>query len=61
MKYGLNPGDASDAKGAISGDGYSNIEKYIHGIDPTRKIDWTDLNNNKNTLTAEDLIKYFQP
>jgi hypothetical protein len=56
-KYGLNPKDASDANGDINGDGYTNIEKYINGIDPTKKVDWTDLNNNKNTLTAEDLIK----
>ena len=56
-KYGLDANDSSDANGDISGDGYTNIEKYINGIDPTKKIDWTDLNNNKNTLTAEELIK----
>jgi len=56
-KYGLDPKDPSDATGDISGDGYTNIEKYINGIDPTQKIDWRDLSNNKNTLTAEDLIR----
>lgn len=50
-KYGLNPKDASDANGDLSGDGYTNIEKYINGIDPTQRIDWTDLSNNNDTLT----------
>lgn len=50
-KYGLNPKDASDATCDLSGDGYTNIEKYINGIDPTQRIDWTDLSNNNDTLT----------
>lgn len=50
-KYGLNPKDPSDANGDINGDGYTNIEKYINGIDPTQKIDWTKLENNTNTLS----------
>ena len=37
---------ASDAAGDINGDGYTNIEKYIHGLDPKVKIDWRDLKNN---------------
>ncbi len=57
-QYGLNPKDASDAVKDLNGDGYTNIEKYINGIDPTTKVDWTDLKNNKETLTNEDLIKY---
>ena len=49
-KYGLNPNDSSDATGDLSGDGYTNIEKYINGIDPTVKVDWTNLENNHDTL-----------
>lgn len=49
-KYGLDPDDPSDANGDLNGDGYTNIEKYINGIDPTKKVDWTDLKNNKDTL-----------
>src|SRR5207248_7241982 len=45
-KYGLNPNDPSDAAKDLSGDGYTNIEKYIDGIDPTKKMDWKDLKNN---------------
>ena len=50
VKYGLDPDDASDAVKDCNGDGYTNIEKYINGIDPTKKIDWTDLKNNHDTL-----------
>ncbi|MBD0725171.1 polysaccharide lyase [Flavobacterium sp. L1I52] len=59
-KYGLNPNDASDANGDINGDGYTNIEKYINGIDPTKKVDWTNLDNNEDTLAknGEELAKY---
>lgn len=48
---GLNPNDPSDANGDINGDGYTNIEKYINGIDTHKKVDWTDLSNNHDTLT----------
>ncbi len=47
---GLNPNDPSDANGDCTGDGYTNIEKYINGISTTSKIDWTDLRNNHDTL-----------
>ena len=52
-KYGLDPNDASDANGDLSGDGYTNIEKYINGIDPTKKVDWTNLENNHDTLLGK--------
>lgn len=50
IKYGLNPNDPSDAVQDCNGDGYTNIEKYINGIDPTGKVDWTNLKNNDDTL-----------
>lgn len=52
-KYGLNPNDPSDANGDINGDGYTNIEKYINGIDPRTKVDWRELSNNYDTLAAK--------
>lgn len=52
-KYGLNPEDPSDANGDINGDGYTNIEKYINGIDPDKKVDWKDLSNNSDTLAEK--------
>ena len=27
-----------------------NIENVMHGMDPTKKVDWTDLKNNRDTL-----------
>ena len=56
-KYGLNPDDPADASYDLNGDGYTNIEKYINGIDPVNKVDSTDLKNNKETLETEDLIR----
>ena len=49
---GLNPNDPSDANGDCTGDGYTNIEKYINGISTKVKVDWTDLNNNYDTLAG---------
>lgn len=49
-KHGLNPKDPYDAKGDLNGDGYSNIEDYINGVNPAIKVDWKDLANNKETL-----------
>ena len=50
---GLNPNDPSDANGDCTGDGYTNIEKYINGISTKVKVDWTDLKNNHDTLAGK--------
>ena len=50
---GLDPKDPSDANGDITGDGYTNIEKYINGISTEHYINWRDLNNNYDTLAAK--------
>ncbi len=50
---GLNPNDPSDANLDCNGDGYTNIEKYINGIDTKKKVDWTDLKNNHDTLEGK--------
>ncbi|WP_353718445.1 polysaccharide lyase [Dyadobacter sp. 676] len=52
IKYGLNPKDPSDAQKDMSGDGYSNIEKFINGIDPKKKMDWKNPKNNHDTLAS---------
>jgi len=45
--HGLNPNDVSDAVGDLNGDGYTNIEDFINGLDPRApKTDWTDLKHN---------------
>ncbi|MBD8983427.1 MAG: polysaccharide lyase, partial [Bacteroides cellulosilyticus] len=51
LANGLNPNDPSDAVKDCNGDGYTNIEKYINGMDTKMKVDWTDLKNNYDTLS----------
>ena len=50
--YGLNSGDPSDAAGDTDDDGYTNIEEYLNGTDPTQFIDYRDPQNNWNTLSG---------
>lgn len=50
---GLNPNDPSDANKDCTGDGYTNIEKYINGISTKEKVDWTNLKNNHDTLAGK--------
>ena len=50
---GLNPNDPSDAVKDCTGDGYTNIEKYINGISAKEKTDWTNLKNNHDTLAEK--------
>jgi hypothetical protein len=52
-KYGLNPNDPSDAVKDCNGDGYTNIEKYINGMDPKVFIDWTKPEANFDTLAQK--------
>jgi len=55
LKHGLNPHDPSDAHQDKDGDGYTNLEEYLNGTDPTRFVDYRKPENNKNTLTAASL------
>ncbi|MFB6343764.1 polysaccharide lyase family 1 protein [Saccharicrinis sp. FJH62] len=50
---GLDPNDPTDANKDCNGDGYTNIEKYINGINPRYKIDWRDSRYNYDTLGAK--------
>lgn len=49
-KYGLDTNDASLAQKDLQGDGYTVMDKYLDGLDPTKKIDWSDPKSNVNTL-----------
>ena len=55
VKYGLDPHDPADATRDCNGDGYTNIEKYLNGIDPTKRLDFKDPKNNVDTLTPARL------
>ena len=67
-KHGLNPKDASDAAKDLNGDGYTNIEDFINGLDPrapnkvwaTPKtyVDlWAGKTVKDNTWKTSDVIK----
>ena len=55
IKYKLNPNDPKDAVLDCNGDGYTNIEKYMNGINPKKKIDWSNPENNIDTLNQDSL------
>lgn len=54
-KFGLDASDTGLAVRDLQGDGYTVIEKYLNGLDPTRKIDWANPRSNVNTLRLSDL------
>ncbi len=49
-KYKFDPRDASNASRDMDTDGYTNIEEYLNGTDPTEFVDYTKSENNVNTL-----------
>jgi hypothetical protein len=52
-KYALDIHDPDVVNQDLNGTGYTNIEEYINGTDPTIFIDYTKPEKNVNTLTAE--------
>ena len=49
-KYGLDIKDVSLAQKDLMGDGYTVFEKYLDGLNPTEKINWSNPKSNVNTL-----------
>jgi hypothetical protein len=49
-KYHLNPNDPTDAQQDKDGDGYTNIEEFLNGTDPTKFVDYTKGENNVDGL-----------
>jgi len=49
-KYNLDANDAGLAARDLQGDGYTVLDKYLNGLDPTQKIDWSNPQSNVNTL-----------
>jgi len=54
-KYSLDVNAVSLAQKDLQGDGYTVMDKYLAGLDPTKKIDWSDPKSNVNTLSADKL------
>ena len=49
-KFGLDATDAALAQKDLAGDGYTVMDKYLAGLNPTQKIDWNNPRSNVNTL-----------
>jgi hypothetical protein len=49
-KFSLDVNDVGLAQKDLQGDGYTVMDKYLAGLDPTKKIDWSDPRSNVNTL-----------
>ena len=49
-KYGLDANNADDNSLDPDGDGYTNIEEWLNGTDPTQFVDYTKQEMNFNTL-----------
>lgn len=49
-KYKLDVNDSELSQKDLQGDGYTVMDKYLDGLDPTKKIDWNNPNSNVNTL-----------
>jgi len=50
QKYGLDTQDPDLASKDLKGDGYTVMDKYLAGLNPNEKIDWSDPRSNVNTL-----------
>ncbi len=49
-KFSLDVNDPALAQKDLQGDGYTVMDKYLAGLDPTKTIDWNDPRSNVNTL-----------
>jgi pectate lyase len=49
-RFKLNPQDSADGPQDNDKDGYTNLEEFLNGTDPTRFVDYTKPENNVNTL-----------
>jgi pectate lyase len=48
--HGLDPDDVADGSNDQDNDGYTNVEEYLNGTDPTVFVDYKKPENNLNTL-----------
>jgi hypothetical protein len=56
QKFHLDPNDPTLADKDLQGDGYTVMDKYLDGLDPTQKVDWSSPHSNQNTLTPGTFI-----
>ena len=41
QRYGLDANNADDNSSDKDGDGYTNVEEYLNGTDPTEFVDYS--------------------
>ena len=61
LKFKLNPQDAADAAQDKDKDGYTNVEEYLNGTDPTVFVDYTKPENNHQHPEVAAMIKARHP
>jgi hypothetical protein len=49
--HGLNASDATDGSGDADKDGYTNVEEFLNGTNPTQFIDYKNFANNVDTIS----------
>ena len=54
VRHKLDPNDPKDATLDNDADGYSTIEEFIHGTNPSDYVDYTDLKNNVDPFQTEE-------
>lgn len=54
--HGFDPHDIADGSKDHDGDGYTNVEEYLNGTDPTVFVDYKKPENNVNTFHT---VKHF--
>jgi pectate lyase len=52
IKHGFDPNDATDGAKDADGDGYTNVEEWLNGTNPREKIDYSNLDNNVDTISG---------
>ena len=54
--HGLDPSNAADASGDLNGDGYTNIEDFLNGLDPgSLKTEWPAPRTYKDEFAGSSL------
>lgn len=53
-RYEFDPQDATNASQDNDNDGYTNIEEYLNGADPTEYVDYTKPENNVSILKERE-------
>jgi pectate lyase len=50
-EHGLNAASAEDGSQDTDKDGYTNVEEYLNGTNPSEKLDYTNFGNNVGTIS----------